>query len=309
MINKKSKIFIAGHKGMVGSAVLRKLKSKGFSKIIFSEKKNLNLLNQNKVFEFLKKKKPDLVIIAAARVGGILANATLKHKFIYENLQIQNNLIHGSYLAKIKNLIFLGSSCIYPKFCKQPMKESYLLSGKLEETNDAYGIAKIAGIVMCHNYSKNYKINYQSLMPPNLYGPGDNYNLKSSHFFPALLKKIYLAKLQRKKNLTLWGSGKPRRELMFVEDFAEALLYFMNKKIKEPFINIGNGKDFTIEWYAKYIMKRLNVKLKIVYNKERSNGMPKKCLDISLAKKYGWKPTNDLDKGFDATLKDFVKNR
>ena len=309
MINKKSKIFIAGHKGMVGSAVLRKLKSKGFSKIIFSEKKNLNLLDQNKVFEFLKKKKPDLVIIAAARVGGILANATLKHKFIYENLQIQNNLIHGSHLAKVKNLIFLGSSCIYPKFCKQPMKESYLLSGKLEETNDAYGIAKIAGIVMCHNYSKNYKINYQSLMPPNLYGPGDNYNLKSSHFFPALLKKVYLAKLQRKKHIVLWGSGKPRRELMFVDDFAEALIYFMNKKIKEPFINIGNGKDFTIEWYAKYIMKRLNVKLKIVYNKERSDGMPKKCLDISLAKKYGWKPSNDLDKGFDVTLKDFVKNR
>ena len=309
MINKKSKIFIAGHKGMVGSAVLRKLKSKGFSKIIFSEKKNLDLLNQNKVFKFLKKKKPDLVIIAAARVGGILANATLKHKFIYENLQIQNNLIHGSYLAKIKNLIFLGSSCIYPKFCKQPMKESYLLSGKLEETNDAYGIAKIAGIMMCHNYSKNYKLNYQSLMPPNLYGPGDNYNLNSSHFFPALLKKIYLAKLQRKKYLILWGSGKPRRELMFVEDFAEALIYFMNKKIKEPFINIGNGKDFTIEWYAKYIMKRLNVKLKIIYNKERSDGMPKKCLDITLAKKYGWKPTNDLDKGFDATLKDFVENR
>ena len=309
MINKKSKIFIAGHKGMVGSAVLRKLKSKGFSKIIFSEKKNLNLLNQNKVFEFLKKKKPDLVIIAAAKVGGILANATLKHKFIYENLQIQNNLIHGSHLAKIKNLIFLGSSCIYPKFCKQPMKESYLLSGKLEETNDAYGIAKIAGIMMCHNYSKNYKINYQSLMPPNLYGPGDNYNLKSSHFFPALLKKVYLAKLQRKKHIVLWGSGKPRRELIFVDDFAEALIYFMNKKIKEPFINIGNGKDFTIEWYAKYIMKRLNVKLKIIYNKERSDGMPKKCLDITLAKKYGWKPTNDLDKGFDATLKDFVENR
>ena len=189
------------------------------------------------------------------------------------------------------------------------MKESYLLSGKLEETNDAYGIAKIAGIMMCHNYSKNYKLNYQSLMPPNLYGPGDNYNLKSSHFFPALLKKIYLAKLKRKKHLVLWGSGKPRRELMFVEDFAEALIYFMNKKIKEPFINIGNGKDFTIEWYAKYIMKRLNVKLKIIYNKERSDGMPKKCLDITLAKKYGWKPTNDLDKGFDATLKDFVENR
>ena len=309
MINKKSKIFIAGHKGMVGSAILRKLKSKGFSKIIFCEKKKLNLLNQDKVFKFLKKKKPDIVIIAAARVGGILANSTFKDKFIYENLQIQNNLIHGSYLAKVKNLMFLGSSCIYPKFCKQPMKESYLLSGKLEETNDTYAIAKIAGIIMCNSYSKKYKLNYQSLMPPNLYGPGDNYNLETSHFFPALLKKIYLAKKKGKKYLNVWGTGKPRRELMFVEDFAEALIFFMNKKIKEPFINIGIGKDFSIDWYAKYIMKRLNVKLRIVYNKNRSDGMPKKCLDINLAKKYGWRPNNDLDRGFDITLRDFVKNR
>ena len=309
MINKKSKIFIAGHKGMVGSAILRKLKNKGFSKIIVCEKKKLNLLNQDKVFKFLKKKKPDLVIIAAARVGGILANSTFKDKFIYENLQIQNNLIHGSYLAKVKNLMFLGSSCIYPKFCKQPMKESYLLSGKLEETNDTYAIAKIAGIIMCNSYSKKYKLNYQSLMPPNLYGPGDNYNLETSHFFPALLKKIYLAKKKGKKYLNIWGTGKPRRELMFVEDFAEALIFFMNKKIKEPFINIGIGKDFSIDWYAKYIMKRLNVKLRIIYNKNRSDGMPKKCLDINLAKKYGWKPNNDLDRGFDITLRDFVKNR
>ena len=309
MINKKSKIFIAGHKGMVGSAILRKLKSKGFSKIIFCEKKKLNLLNQDKVFKFLKKKKPDIVIIAAARVGGILANSTFKDKFIYENLQIQNNLIHGSYLAKVKNLMFLGSSCIYPKFCKQPMKESYLLSGKLEETNDTYAIAKIAGIMMCNSYSKKYKLNYQSLMPPNLYGPKDNYNLETSHFFPALLKKIYLAKKKGKKYLNIWGTGKPRRELMFVEDFAEALIFFMKKKIKEPFINIGTGKDFSIDWYAKYIMKRLNVKLRIIYNKNRSDGMPKKCLDINLAKKYGWRPNNDLDRGFDITLRDFVKNR
>ena len=309
MINKKSKIFVAGHRGMVGSAILKKLKKKGFSKIIFCEKKKLDLLDQGKVFKFLKKKKPDIVIIAAARVGGIFANSNFKHKFIYENLQIQNNLIHGSYLAKVKNLIFLGSSCIYPKFCKQPMKENYLLSGKLEETNDAYAIAKIAGIMMCQNYSENYKLNYKSLMPPNLYGPGDNYDLKTSHFFPALLKKIYLAKIKKNNNLIIWGTGKPRRELMFVEDFAEALIYFMNIKIKEPFINIGNGKDHTIEWYAKFIMKKLNVKLKITYNKDKSDGMPKKCLDINLAKKYGWRPIDDLDRGFDLTLRDFVKNR
>ncbi len=309
MINKKSKIFVAGHKGMVGSAVIRKLKEKGFSNIIFAEKKKLNLLDQNKVFKFLKKMKPDLVVIAAAKVGGIQANSNFKHIFIYENLQIQNNLIHGSFLAKVKNLIFLGSSCIYPKFCKQPMKESYIMSGKLEETNDAYAIAKIAGIMMCYNYSQKYRLNYISLMPPNLFGPGDNYDLKNSHFFPALLKKIYLAKIKRKKNLIVWGTGKPRRELMFVEDFVDALIFFMNKKIKEPFINIGVGKDFTIEWYAKYIMKKLGVKLKISYDKKRSDGMPKKCMDINLAKKYGWKPSNNLDYGFDLTLRDFLKNR
>ena len=309
MISKRSKIFVAGHKGMVGSAITRKLKKMGFSRIIFADKKRLNLLDQNKVFKFLKKKKPDLVIVAAARVGGIQANSSFKQIFIYENLQIQNNLIHGSFLAKVKNLIFLGSSCIYPKFCKQPMKESYLLSGKLEETNDAYAIAKIAGIMMCYNYSLNYRLNYKSLMPPNLFGPGDNYDLKNSHFFPALLKKIYQAKDKGKKTLSIWGTGKPKRELMFVEDFVDALFFFMNKKIKEPFINIGVGKDFTIEWYAKYIMKKLGVKLKISYDKNRSDGMPKKCLDISLAKKYGWKPTNNLDYGFDLTLRDFLKKR
>ena len=309
MINKKSKIFVAGHNGMVGSAIIRKLKKKGFSKIFFIDKNKLNLLDQEKVFKFLKKKKPDLVIIAAARVGGIQANSSFKQIFIYENLQIQNNLIHGSYLAKIKNLIFLGSSCVYPKFCKQPMKESYLLSGKLEETNDAYAIAKIAGIMMCHNYSLKYRLNYQSLMPPNLFGPGDNYDLKNSHFFPALLKKIYLAKIKKKRILSVWGTGKPKRELMFVEDFVDALIFFMNKKNNEPFINIGVGKAFTIEWYAKYIMKKLGVKLKISYDKNRLDGMPKKCLDITLAKKYGWKPTNNLDYGFDITFRDFLKNR
>ena len=308
MINKKSKIFIAGHNGMVGSAIVRKLKKKGFSKIFFVDKKKLNLLDQKKVFKFLKRKKPDLVIIAAARVGGIQANSSFKQIFIYENLQIQNNLIHGSFLAKVKNLIFLGSSCVYPKLCKQPMKESFLLSGKLEETNDAYAIAKIAGIMMCYNYSLKYRLNYLSLMPPNLFGPGDNYDLKNSHFFPALLKKIYLAKIKRKKTLSVWGTGKPKRELMFVEDFVDALIFFMNKKIKEPFINIGVGKAFTIEWYAKYIMKKLGVKLKISYDKKRLDGMPKKCLDITLAKKYGWKPTNNLDYGFDLTLRDFLRN-
>ena len=199
MLNKKAKIFIAGHKGMVGSSICEKLKKNGYRNLLFEDKKKLNLLDQNKVYKYLRKNKPNLVIIAAAKVGGILANSKSKERFLYENLQIQNNLIHGSYLAKVKNLIFLGSSCIYPKNCKQPMKEEYLMSGKLEKTNDAYAIAKIAGIYMCKNYSKSYNLNYKCLMPPNMYGPGDNYDLQKSHFFPALINKITIAKKKKKK--------------------------------------------------------------------------------------------------------------
>ena len=308
MLNKKSKIFIAGHKGMVGSSICKKLKQNGYSNLIFTSKKKLNLLDQTKVYKYLKKNKPKLVIIAAAKVGGILANSSTKEKFLYENLQIQNNLIHGSYLAKVKNLIFLGSSCIYPRDCKQPMKEKYLMSGKLEETNDAYAIAKIAGIYMCVNYSKSYNLNYKSLMPPNMYGPGDNYDLQTSHFFSALINKIDYAKKKNKKHIILWGSGNAKRELMFVDDFSEALIYFINKKIKEPFLNIGTGKSYPIHWFAKFIMKKIGVKLKIKFDKRKPDGMPKKCLDISLAKKYGWKPKSNFDLGFEVTYKDFQKN-
>ena len=306
-IEKKNKIFIAGHKGMVGSAIYRVLKKKGFQNILYKSRKELDLLDQSKTFKFLKKKKPKFVFIAAARVGGIVANIKSKDKFLYENLQIQNNLIHGAYLAGVKNLIFLGSSCIYPKHSKQPMKESYLLSGPLEETNDAYAIAKIAGIKLCEYYSKKYKLNYKSLMPPNLYGPNDNYDLNNSHFYPALIKKIYFAKKNNKKTLTIWGTGRVKRELMFVEDFARAAIYFMNKKFKEPFLNIGNGKDFSIDWYAQFIMKQLNIKLKIKHDISKPDGMPRKCLDISLAKKYGWKPNNNFEKAFKITYKNFLE--
>ena len=308
MLNKKSKIFIAGHKGMVGSSIKKRLVSLGYRNLLLSEKNKLNLLDQKKVYNYLKKNKPKLVIIAAAKVGGILANSKFKDKFLYENLQIQNNLIHGSYLAKIKNLIFLGSSCIYPKNSKQPMKEKYILSGRLEETNDAYSIAKIAGIYMCANYTKNYNLNYKCLMPPNMYGPGDNYDLQNSHFFSALIKKIYIAKKKNKKHIILWGSGNAKRELMFVEDFANALIFFMNKKIKEDFINIGTGKSYSIRWYTKFLMKKIGVNLKIKFDRNKPDGMPKKCLDISLAKKYGWKPNSDFHRGLDITLKDFRKN-
>mgnify|MGYP001429505935 CR=1 FL=1 len=307
-INKKDKIFLAGHKGMVGSSIYKKLIKNGYKNIIVQSRKKLNLLDQKKTLKFIDFHKPKIVIIAAARVGGIIANSTTKPKFLYENLQIQNNLIHGSYLSGIKNLFLLGSSCVYPKYCKQPMKEEYLLTNALEESNDAYAIAKIAGIKMCEFYSKNYKLNFKALMPPNLYGPNDNFDLMKSHFYPALLKKIYHAKNNKKSQLIIWGTGKPKRELMFVDDFADALLYFMNKSFKEPFLNIGIGKDYSIKWYANFLMKKLNVKLSIKYDKSKPDGMPKKLLDITKAKKYGWRPNNNFDEGFSSTYDYFLKN-
>ena len=306
-MNNKKKIFLAGHKGMVGSAIYKKLKINGYKNILVRSRNELNLLDQNRTFRFLKKNKPHFVILAAARVGGIKANLKNKDKFIYENLQIQNNIIHGSYLAGVKNLFLLGSSCIYPKHCNQPMKEKYLLTGPLEETNDAYSIAKIAGLKMCEYYSKNYNLNFKSIMPPNLYGPNDNFDLETSHFYPALIKKIYLCKLNNSKKLIIWGTGKAKRELMFVEDFADAIIFFMKKKIKQPFLNIGTGKENSILWYAKYLMKKMKVKLKIKFDKTKPDGMPRKCLDISIAKTYGWKPINNLDKGFQITFNYFTK--
>ena len=306
MSNKK-KIYLAGHKGMVGSAIYKKLKIDGYNNILVRSRSELNLLDQNRTFRFLKKNKPHFVILAAARVGGIKANLKNKDKFIYENLQIQNNIIHGSYLAGIKNLFLLGSSCIYPKYCNQPMKEKYLLTGPLEETNDAYSIAKIAGLKMCEYYSKIYNLNFKSIMPPNLYGPNDNFDLETSHFYPALIKRIYLCKLNNRKKLIIWGTGKAKRELMFVEDFADAIIFFMKKKIKQPFLNIGTGKENSILWYAKYLMKKMKVKLKIKFDKTKPDGMPRKCLDISIAKTYGWKPINNLDKGFQITFNYFTK--
>jgi GDP-L-fucose synthase len=304
-INKKSKIFIAGHNGMVGSSILRKLKDAGFKNILIANRKKLDLLNQTRVFSFLKKNKPHMVIIAAARVGGIFANSNYKSKFIYENLQIQNNLIHGSYLAGVKNLFFLGSSCIYPKKCKRPIKEKYLLTSSLEKTNDAYAIAKISGLIMCDNYSQNYGLNYKCLMPTNLYGPNDNYHLQNSHFFPALIRKVYSAKLNKKKYVKVWGTGKPLRELLYVDDLADAILFFLNKKIKQPFLNIGSGKEYTIKWYVNFLIKELNVKTKIKFDRLKPDGVKSKLLDIKLAKSYGWKATTPLKIGLQRTIKDF----
>ena len=308
MINLKSKIYVAGHRGLVGSAIIRKLKEKGYKNLIYKEKNKLDLTDQFKVIKYLKKERPEFVYIAAAKVGGIYSNKNFKADYITQNLQIQTNLIYGSYLAGVKNLIFLGSSCIYPKKSKQPIKEDYLLTGKLEETNDAYAVAKIAGIKMCQSFNEQYKCNYKCLMPANTFGPNDNYNDNSSHFLPAIIKKIHKLKVKNLTNLILWGNGKAKREFIHVDDLAAACVYFMKKKTKHSIINIGTGKDYTINYYANFISKIiLNKNIKIKYDKSKPNGVKRKVLDISLAKNYGWKPKIDLKASIIKTYKSYLE--
>jgi GDP-L-fucose synthase len=304
MINKKSKIFVTGHKGLVGSAVIRRLKYFGYKKILTVDKKKLDLRNQQKVSNFFKKNKIDAVINAAGKVGGIYANNKYKADFIYDNLAIQNNIIHSCFQNKVKSLIFLGSSCIYPRNSKQPIKENYLLTGELEKTNEPYAIAKIAGIKTCESYNFQYKTNYKCLMPCNLYGPNDNYNSKTSHFFSALIAKAIKVK-NNKKKFILWGNGKPKRELMYVDDLADACIYFLNKKTKESLINIGTGYDMSILNYAKFILKKMNLKCNIIFDKSKFNGTPRKIIDSSIANSYGWFSKIDLNEGFDLTLKNY----
>ena len=311
MINFNKKIYVAGHTGLVGSAILKKLKKKGYRNIITATRKKLDLTNQDKVLKFLKKTKPAFIFIAAAKVGGILSNSRNKADFITKNLLIQTNLIHGAYLVGVKNLIFLGSSCVYPKNSKQPIKEEYLLSGKLEETNDAYAIAKIAGIKMCQSYNLQHKTNYRCLMPTNTFGPNDNYDEINSHFFPALLKKVHNLKKIKNKKLTIWGDGKPKREVIFVEDLAEACVFFMNKKTKSSLINIGSGKDYSIKFYAQLFCKLIlkKNKIKILYDKSKPNGVKRKLLDISLAKSYGWEPKFSLKNAILSCYKSYIKEK
>ena len=308
MINKNSKIYVAGHNGLIGSAILRKLKDKGYTNIIYRSKKQLDLKSQVKVLNFLKKQKPNFIFIAAAKVGGIYANNKYKAEFIFDNLSIQSNLIHSAYLTGIKNLIFLGSSCVYPRNCKQPIKESYLLTGELEKTNDAYAIAKIAGIKMCESYNYQYKTNYKCLMPTNTFGPNDNYDTLNSHFFAALIKKSHQLKLNNKNELKLWGNGKAKREVIYVDDIADACIYFMKKKIKETVVNIGTGNDYTIKEYAKKILNQIipNKKILIKYDLRKPNGTPRKVLDVSLAKKYGWCSKTKLNEAILKTYHNFL---
>ena len=311
MINLKSKIYVAGHKGLVGSAILRKLYKRGYKKIITENKSKLDLTNQSKVYNFIKKKKPNFIFIAAAKVGGIYSNNKFPADFIHNNLTIQSNIIHAAYLCGIKNLIFLGSSCVYPKLCKQPIKENYLLNGKLEKTNEAYAIAKIAGIKMCESYNLQYKTNYKCLMPTNTFGPNDNYDQLNSHFFPSLIRKIHEIKITNKKELIIWGDGTPKREVIYVDDIADACLHFMNKKFKETIVNIGTGKDLSIKQYAKIILdeiipgKNINIK----YDTSKPNGTPRKVLDVSLAEKYGWKSKIDLKDALKRTYSDYLINK
>ena len=307
---KKKNIFLAGHNGMVGSAVLRLLKTKKKKyNILIKDKKQLDLTDQRKVYNFFKNNKIDSVILCAAKVGGILANSKYGGEFIFNNLAIQNNIFEAAKVNHIKNLIFLGSSCIYPKFAKQPIKENYLLTGKLEESNEPYAIAKIAGVKMCEAYNKQFQINYKCLMPCNMFGPNDNYNDKNSHFFPALIKKIYKAKKNKKNYIKLWGTGKAKREVIYVDDLANACLFFLEKKTKHYLINIGSGIEYTISDYAKIIMKKFDIKLKIKFSGPKMDGTPRKLLNTKLAKKYGWNSKINLDKALDLTIDDFIKNK
>ena len=294
---------------MTGFAVLRLLKTKKKYDVITKTRKQLDLENQKKVNSFFKKKKIDSIIICAAKVGGILANSLYGGDFIYKNLAIQTNLIEAARKNKIKNLIFLGSSCIYPKFAKQPIKEEFLLTGKLEQTNEPYSIAKIAGIKMCEAYNKQYKTNYKCLMPCNLFGQNDNYDKLNSHFLPAIIRKIYNAKKNKIKFIELWGSGKAKREVMHVDDFAEACLFFLEKKTQHTLINIGSGIENSIINYAKIIMKKFDIKLKIKFSGPKMDGTPRKLLNTKLAKKYGWNSKINLDKALDLTIDDFIKNK
>ena len=305
MINHKSKIFIAGHKGMLGSAILRILKKKGYKKLLIIDKNKLDLRNQKSVKKYLEIKKPDAIIIAAAKVGGIKANVDYPASFIRDNLQIQTNLISSGYDTNVKKLILFGSSCIYPKDLKKPIKESQILTGSLESTNESYSVAKIAGIKMIEAFNKQYKTDYICLMPCNLFGPNDNYDLKNSHFLPALIRKISSAS-KKNKIVRLWGTGKPLREILYVDEVAEACEYFLKKKTKTSLINIGSPVEMTIKDYAFKVKNKIDSEVLIKFdNNIKLDGVKRKKLDISLATRYGWRAKMNFSKALDRTIEDF----
>ncbi len=304
-MNKKSIIYIAGHNGLVGSAIHRLFQKKGYPNILTRTRKQLDLTNQQAVAKFFQKNKPEYIFLAAARVGGIKDNNDYPADFIYQNLVIQNNIIQAAYLNKAKKLLFLGSSCAYPRECPQPIKEEYLLSGSLEETNKPYAIAKIAGIITCQSFNRQYKTKYISVMPTNLYGPNDNFDLQSSHALPALIRKIHDAKVGHKRKVTLWGTGEPKREFLFVDDLASACFFLMQKYSRSGLINIGTGKDLTINELAEMIKKVVGFKGEIVYDTEKPDGTPQKLLDVSRLHKLGWKHKVELETGIRKTYEWF----
>jgi len=314
-IKKSAKIYIAGHNGMVGSAIWRNLESNGYTNLIGKTSMELDLRNQAQVEAIFEKEKPEFVFLAAAKVGGILANDTYRAEFIYDNLQIQNNVIHQSYVHGVKKLLFLGSSCIYPKNCPQPMKEEYLLNGELEQTNEPYAIAKIAGIKMCENYNRQYGTNFMSVMPTNLYGPNDNYDLESSHVIPAIIRKIHEAKKSNSPFVEVWGSGKPIREFLHVDDLANACIFILeNIDAKGIYsqdisqINIGSGKEISIKEVVSLISKVVGYKGGIKYDFSKPDGTMRKLLDSSRVHSFGWKSSTDLIDGLSMTYDWFLKN-
>ena len=306
MINKNSKIYIAGHTGLVGSSILRKFKNEGYSNLLIKSSLDLDLRSQELVEKFFQTEKPEYVILAAAKVGGIKANNEKRAEFIYDNLSIQNNIIHSSYLNNVKKLIFLGSSCIYPKNSKQPIKEEYLLSGPLEETNRPYSIAKISGIELCLSYRKQYGSNFISLMPTNLYGPNDNYDLNNSHVLPALIRKFCEARFLGYDNVEVWGSGKPRREFMHVDDLSSACFYVLNFYDGSEILNVGTEKDITISDLAILISEIVGYNGNIVYNTSMPDGTFQKLLDCTRLKKIGWKSKISLKSGLSKVIKEYI---
>ena len=304
-MEKHAKIYIAGHRGMVGSALHRKMKSDGFQNFVFRTSTELDLRNQKAVQDFFAEEKPDYVFLAAAKVGGIMANNTYRAEFLYDNLMMQSNIIHSAYQQKVKKLLFLGSSCIYPKMAPQPLKEEYLLTGLLESTNEPYAIAKIAGIKMCDAYRSQYGCNFISVMPTNLYGPNDNYDLDTSHVLPALIRKIHEAKVKGDASVTIWGTGKPKREFLHADDLAEACLYLMENYNDEGLVNIGTGEDLEIGELALLIKDIVGYKGTIVHDLSKPDGTPRKLMDVSKLHHLGWKHRINLPEGLKMVYKEF----